>query len=62
MSDENDKLAASSMGMGNSGDSKNGKETVRAKIEPVPKRTHNNWFSRHDSFDEDEEMVPVSGR
>ena len=59
MSDANDKFA--SMGTGNT-DSKNAKETVRAKIESVPKRTYNNWFSRHDSFDEDEEMVPVSGR
>ena len=58
MSDENDKFAS----LGSDG-SKTAKETIRYGIEPVgPKRTHQNWFSRHDSFDEDEEMVPVPRR
>lgn len=61
LSDEDDKDA--SLGSGGRR-STTDKQTVRAKIEPVgPRRTHNNWFSRADSIDDDdEEMVPVGRR
>lgn len=54
--EENNKFA--SIGSGGAG-----KQTARARIEPVaPKQSRSNWFSRAESFDEGEEMVTVAGK
>lgn len=54
--EENNKFASIGSGGG-------GKQTARARIEPVaPKQSRNNWFSRRESFDEGEEMVNVGSK
>ena len=56
LSDDENKFASIGSGGG-------GKQTARARIEPVaPKQSRNNWFSRRESFDEGEEMVNVASK